>query len=126
MFTSWSEVSTPAELSMASVLMRTPAREASTRPSWVNPRLPPSPTTRTRRSAPLMRIASLALSPALALVSDGGLDVGADPSVPEQVDGGTEDGPHQLVAESSLRCPPGGRAPWPLEELTGTDLRLRG
>jgi hypothetical protein len=32
MLTSWSEVSTPAELSMASVLIRTPACAASMRP----------------------------------------------------------------------------------------------
>ena len=69
MLTSWSEVSTPAELSMASVLTRTPCRAASIRPSWVRPRLPPSPTTRQRSAAPLTRIASLALSPTSALDS---------------------------------------------------------
>ena len=37
MLTSWSEVSTPAELSMASVLTRTPCRAASMRPSWLRP-----------------------------------------------------------------------------------------
>ena len=51
MFTSWSEVSTPAELSMASVLIRPPPRAYSIRPSWVRPRLPPSPTTRQRSCA---------------------------------------------------------------------------
>ena len=69
MFTSWSEVSTPAELSMASVLMRTPASAASMRPSCVQPRLPPSATTLQRRSAPLMRSASLARSPTSAWLS---------------------------------------------------------
>ena len=69
MLTSWSDVSTPAELSIASVLSRTPWRAASTRPSWVMPRLPPSPTTLQRRSEPLMRMRSLALSPTSALVS---------------------------------------------------------
>ena len=74
MLTSWSEVSTPAELSMKSVLMRppspsTPRRAYSMRPSWVSPRLPPSPTHRARRSSPLTRMASLALSPASAWVS---------------------------------------------------------
>ena len=69
MFTSWSEVSTPAELSMASVLRRTPALAASIRPSWVKPRLPPSPTTRARICSPSMRMASLALSPTSALDS---------------------------------------------------------
>ncbi len=80
MLTSWSEVSTPAELSMASVLTAPPVRSPSAptgppsvansiRPSWVTPRLPPSPTTLTRSSAPLTRIASLALSPTSALFS---------------------------------------------------------
>ena len=69
MFTSWSEVSTPAELSMASVLMRTPASAASMRPSCVQPRLPPSATTLQRSSAPLMRSASLARSPTSAWLS---------------------------------------------------------
>ena len=69
MLTSWSEVSTPAELSIASVLTRTPARAASIRPSWVAPRLPPSPTTLHRSALPSTRIASLARSPTSALVS---------------------------------------------------------
>ena len=69
MFTSWSEVSTPAELSMKSVFSRTPACAASMRPSWVMPRLPPSPTTLQRRSAPLTRSALLARSPTSALDS---------------------------------------------------------
>ena len=53
MLTSWSEVSTPAELSMKSVLIRPPAAAPaaySIRPSWVRPRLPPSPTHRARSS----------------------------------------------------------------------------
>ena len=69
MLTSWSLVSTPAELSMASVLSRTPASAASIRPRWVSPRLPPSPTTRQRRSRPSTRSASLALSPTWAWLS---------------------------------------------------------
>lgn len=73
MFTSWSEVSTPALLSIASVLIRPPLRANSIRPSWVAPRLPPSPTTLARRSSPLTRIASLALSPTSALDSETAL-----------------------------------------------------
>ncbi|MNI43249.1 hypothetical protein D3C73_975740 [compost metagenome] len=69
MFTSWSEESTPAELSMASVFRRTPARAASMRPSWVMPRLAPSPMIWARISPPLTRMASLALSPTCRLVS---------------------------------------------------------
>ena len=52
MLTSWSEQLTPPALSIASVLMRPPASAYSIRPRWVKPRLPPSPTTRQRRSAP--------------------------------------------------------------------------
>ena len=69
MFTSWAEVSTPAELSMASVSMRPPARAKAMRPAWVTPRLAPSPTTATRSSAASTRTASLALSPTSALAS---------------------------------------------------------
>jgi hypothetical protein len=70
MLTSWSEQSTPAVLSMKSVKIRPLARANSIRPRWVRPRLPPSPTTLTRRSAPFTRIASLALSPTSACDSD--------------------------------------------------------
>ena len=69
MLTSWSEVSTPAELSMKSVLIRPPLAAYSIRPSWVSPRLPPSPTHLARSSAPLTRSPSLALSPTWAWVS---------------------------------------------------------
>ena len=48
MLTSWSEVSTPAELSMKSVFTRPPPSEYSIRAAWVRPRLPPSPMTRAR------------------------------------------------------------------------------
>ena len=64
MFTSWSEVSTPAELSMKSVLIRPPASAYSIRPAWVTPRLPPSATTLARSAVASMRTASLARSPA--------------------------------------------------------------
>ena len=69
MFTSWSEVSTPAELSIASVLIFTPRSAASMRPRWVKPRLPPSATTLQRSSAPFTRTASLARSPTSAFDS---------------------------------------------------------
>ena len=70
MFTSRSEDSTPPELSIASVFTRIPFSAASMRPSWVAPRLPPSPITLTRRSSPLTRMASLALSPTSWWVSE--------------------------------------------------------
>ena len=69
MLTSTSEVLTPAELSMASVLMRPPLCADSMRPRWVTPRLAPSPTTLARTSRPVMRIASLARSPTSSSVS---------------------------------------------------------
>ena len=71
--TSWSEQSTPAELSTASVLMRPPACAYSMRPRCVKPRLPPSPTTRARRSPPLTRMASFVRSPTSALDSSDAL-----------------------------------------------------
>ena len=69
MFTSWSEVSTPAELSMKSVLTRPPPSANSMRARWVRPRLPPSPTTWQRSSVASARSPSLALSPTSAWVS---------------------------------------------------------
>ena len=90
MLTSWSEVSTPAELSMKSVLILPPQVAYSMRPSWVSPRLPPSPTQRARTCAPFDP------QPVVGLVADVGvglglgLDVGADAAVPQQVDGRLE------------------------------------
>jgi hypothetical protein len=69
LFTSWSEVSTPAELSMASVFTNPPRSANSTRARWVSPRLPPSATTVARRSVASMRTASLVRSPTSAWVS---------------------------------------------------------
>ena len=69
MLTSWSEVSTPAELSMKSVLTSPPARAYSILAAWVRPRLPPSATTWARSRGASMRTASLARSPASACVS---------------------------------------------------------
>ena len=66
MLTSWSEQSTPAELSIASVLILPPARANSIRPRWVSPRLPPSPMTLARTWLPLTRTGSLAWSPTSA------------------------------------------------------------
>ena len=66
MLTSWSEVSTPPELSMASVLSLPPPRANSMRPRWVSPRLAPSPTTRQRSSRASTRTPSLSRSPASA------------------------------------------------------------
>jgi hypothetical protein len=69
MLTSWSEQFTPAALSIASVLIRPPLSAYSIRAGWVKPRLPPSPTTRQRRSTASTRTLSFVLSPASACVS---------------------------------------------------------
>ena len=50
-------------LSMKSVLMRPPCFAYSTRPRWVKPRFPPSPTMRARTWLPLTRTGSFARSP---------------------------------------------------------------
>ena len=63
MLTSLSEQSTPALLSMKSVLIRPPPSENSMRAAWVMARLAPSPIALTRSSAALTRIASLPGSP---------------------------------------------------------------
>ena len=70
MLTSWSLVSTPAELSMKSVLIRPPPREYSTRAAWVQPRLPPSPAQRARTCVASIRTASFVRSPASDCDSD--------------------------------------------------------
>ena len=67
MLTSWSEVSTPAELSMKSVHTRPPASAYSILASWVRPRLPPSPITLARSAAASTRTASFDRSPTSAL-----------------------------------------------------------
>ena len=70
MLTSWSEQSTPAELSMASVLINPPPRAYSIRARWVKPEvatLADHPATEGRRRRPWC--ASLVRSLASAWVS---------------------------------------------------------
>ncbi len=97
MLTSWSEQSTPAELSMASVLTRTPLSAASTRPRWVSPRLPPSTTIAQRSSVAVDADGVVGPVADLGVGLRRRLDVGADAAVPEQVHGRREDGRQQLV-----------------------------
>ena len=74
MFTSWSEQSTPAALSIKSVNdAPSLAKAYSIRARCVIPRLPPSPITLVSRSLPLIRKLSLALSPASAWLSSDDL-----------------------------------------------------
>ena len=97
MLTSWSLQSTPAELSIASLLIRPPLSANSMRPRWVRPRLPPSPTIRHRRLLPLTRNPSLARSPTSALDS-----VDALTYVPTPPFQNTSTGACRIVEISSL------------------------
>jgi hypothetical protein len=83
--TSWSDVSTPAELSTKSVLSRPPLSEYSMRACCVMPRLAPSPTTFARISLALTLQASLARSPTSRLRSLARLDIGSYPAEKQQV-----------------------------------------
>ena len=97
MLTSWSEQSTPAELSMKSVLMRPPFWANAIRPFCVKPRLPPS---RDHAAAQLLGVdPDRVVGPIerLGVALRGGLDVGADAAVPEQVDRRQQDRADQLV-----------------------------
>ena len=91
MFTSLSEQSTPALLSMKSVLMRPPCSANSMRPAWVMPRFAPSPMTFARSSSRVgaQRVVGRIADVGLALRRR--LDVGADAAEPEQVDRRLED-----------------------------------
>ena len=100
MLTSWSEQSTPAELSIASVLIRRTPSANSTRPREVKPRLPPSPTTR-QRSWPRRCALVVALVLHVGVRLRRGLDVRAD-AVPQQVDGRAQDRRGSLVRGQGL------------------------
>ena len=93
MFTSWSEQSTPAELSMASVLIRPPASAYSTRPRWVNPRLPPSATTVQRSSLAVDADRVVGAVTDVVVRLGARLHERADAAVPEEVDGRAQDRP---------------------------------
>src|SRR5262249_45815516 len=97
MLTSWSEVSTPAELSMKSVLTSPPAMAYSIRAAWVRPRLPPSgrPLRRPRGGAWGARCVRRPPAAGGGLVAP--LAVGPDPAVPEQVHRRRQDGRDELV-----------------------------
>ena len=96
MLTSWSEVSTPAELSSASVLSLTPSSAASTRPRWVKPRLAPSPITLARKLGAVDAQRIVGAVAGLEMAFGRRLHVGADAAEIEQVDRRLEDGAHQV------------------------------
>ena len=92
MLTSWSEVSTPALLSIASVLMRPPLQRVLDAPVLGEAEVAAFADGRgSAGRAPSTRSASLALSPTSACVSVVRLDVGADAAVVEQVDRRAQD-----------------------------------
>ncbi len=119
--TSMSEVFTPAELSIASVLSLMPRNAASMRPRCVMPRLAPSPITLQRRSLPVMRIGVVGAVADRFVGLVGGADIGADAAEEEQIDLRFQDGADELLrrdvladAEQLLRFAPKAGFPWPL------------
>ncbi len=121
MLTSWSEVSTPAELSMASVLMRPPLRAYSMRPRCVTPRLAPSPMTRARTATPSMRNAVIGAVADLGVALIGRLDEGADAAEPQEIDLRLEDRLDRAPSASGARPSMPSRAR--ISGDSGTDLR---
>ena len=124
MFTSWSEVSTPAELSMKSVLIRPPPRAYSIRPSWVKPRLPPSATQRARSCEPSTRTGSLALSPAAEWGSAEALTKVPTPPLNSRSTGARRTALTSSFGVSRATCSgrPSAARTW---GLTGTDFASR-
>ena len=123
MLTSWSLQSTPAELSMASVYTRPPDTAYSTRPSWVIPRLPPSPTIRARSWPPLTRTPSLARSPTSAWDSLAALTY-----VPMPPFQSRSTGARKMTETSSLgvRGPSGAPNTARARALSSIDFSVRG
>ena len=103
MFTSWSEVSTPPELSTASVLSRPPAAQYSSRPFCVKPEVA------ALAHHPRAQLAAVDAHAVVGAVADLGvllrlgLDVGADAAVVEQVDARGQDLADHLLARGRLR-----------------------
>ena len=100
MLTSWSEQSTPAELSIASVLMNPPASANSTRPICVRPRFLPDHAATQIAGVDTHGVVCLVAYVGVALVAR--LDVGADPPVPDEVDRRDEDRADQLGRRQGL------------------------
>ena len=106
--TSWSEVSTPAELSMKSVLIRPPGCANSMRPRCVKPEVASLAGDLRAELDAVDRRWSFVRSPASAFDLGRRLDVGADPAVPQQVDRRLTIPPDQLRSGSSPRAHPAG------------------
>ena len=108
MLTSWSDMSTPPELSTASVLTQAAAApQYSSRPRCVKPRLPPSAITRARTSLPVDAHAVVGAVADFFVFFRRRLHVGADAAVVEQVDAarsGCGGSPPRRWRALRLRC----------------------
>ena len=97
MLTSWSEVSTPAELSSASVLILRPGERRLDAAALGEAEVGAlADHLGAQRPTASMRSGSLARSPASALALARGLHIGADAAEIEQVDRRLQDGAHQV------------------------------
>ena len=110
MLTSTSEVFTPAELSMKSVLSRPPASAYSTRPRCVKPEIAAFADDLGAQfpAVDAQRIVGAVADLGVALVAR--LHVGADAAVPQQVDRHAQDGADDLVGCSAGALEPEQRA----------------
>ncbi len=106
MLTSTSEVLTPAELSMASVLSRMPRSAASMRPRCVMPRLAPSPIDLAVQvgAGDADRVVGAVADRVVGL--GRGADIGADAAEEQQIDLGLEDRLHQRLRRDGCRGTP--------------------
>ena len=124
MLTSWSEQSTPAELSIASVLMRPPASAYSMRPRCVSAEVA------ALADDARAQLAAVDADRVVGAVADlgvrlvGGLHEGADAAVPEQVDRRAQDRRARARPASSVSASTPSAARTSGE--SGTDFALRG
>ena len=120
MLTSWSEVSTPAELSMKSVLSSTPCMRRLDAAALGHAQVA---ALAHHLAAQLVAVDAQGVVGAVADVGmrfAAGLDVGADAAVPEQVDRRLEDRVHQLVRRHLRRRRRRCRAPRALPARPGS------
>ena len=101
MLTSWSLQSTPAELSMASVLTRPPLSANSMRPRWREAEVPAF------ADHAAAQVDAVDAQAVVGAITDVGvrfrrrLHVRADAAVPQQVDRRSQDGRQQLVGRET-------------------------
>ena len=126
MLTSWSEVSTPAELSMKSVLTSPPARAYSILAAWVRPRLPPSADHLGAQPRGVDADGVVGPVTGVGVRLGARLDVGADAAVPEQAHRRRQDGRDELIGRERVHGVVQARGPARACGDTGTDLAARG